>query len=86
MAKAPVVHISSKGQVTLPKPIRELLHVGVGDYLRFRPVAGGVLLTKISLESEEFSDAEWNALERLAAQRGRRYKSAKAFLRDLGRL
>lgn len=86
MAKRMVAWISSKGQVTLPKPVRQLLRVGVGDFLRFKPVAGGVLVTKIALEPEEFSEAEWNTLERLANQRGRRYKSAKAFLKDLERL
>ena len=86
MGKGLVATISSKGQVTLPKSVRELLRLQLGDYLRFKPVAGGVLLTKISLEPEEFSEAEWRALERLTNQRGERYKSAKAFLRDLERL
>ena len=86
MAKRLVATVSSKGQVTLPKPIRELLRIKLGDYIRFRPVTGGVLVSKIVLESEEFSDDEWKALERLASQRGRRYKTAKAFLRDLERL
>ena len=86
MGKGLVATISSKGQVTLPKSVRELLRLQLGDYLRFKPVAGGVLLTKISLEPEEFSEAEWRALERLTNQRGKRYKSAKAFLRDLERL
>ena len=78
--------VSSKGQVTLPKHIRELLRIGEGDHLRFKLAVGGVFMTKITLEPEGFSKAEWNALERLASQRGRRYKSAKAFLRDLDRL
>lgn len=86
MAKRLVATLSSKGQVTLPKPVRELLKLGLGDFIRFRPMAGGVLLTKISLDREDFSEEEWQALERLAHQRGRRYKTAKAFLRDLERL
>ena len=86
MAKRLVGTVSSKGQVTLPKTVRELLRIKLGDYIRFKPISGGVLLSKIILESEELSDAEWKALERLASQRGRRYKTAKAFLRDLERL
>ena len=86
MAKRLVATLSSKGQVTLPKPIRELLKLGLGDFVRFRPMADGVLLTKIRLEHEDFSEEEWQALERLARQRGRRYKTAKAFLKDLERL
>ena len=86
MSKRLVATISSKGQVTLPKPMRELLHLETGDYLRFRPIAGGVLITKIALEPEGFSEGEWKALERLTDQRGTRSKSAKDFLRDLDRL
>lgn len=86
MAKELVASVSSKGQLTLPKTLRELLHIKQGDYVRFKPVAGGVLLIKIVLESEEFSGQEWSQLERLASQRGKRYKSAKAFLKDLERL
>ena len=86
MPKEPVAPVSSKGQITLPKPIRELLHANVGDYIRFKPVAGGILMSKISMEAEGFSEDEWKALERLSAQKGRRYKTAKAFLKDLDRL
>ena len=86
MANGLVATISSKGQVTLPKPIRQLLHVELGDFVRFQPTEGGVMLTKIALEPEGFSEAEWKVLERLANQRGKRYKSAKTFLKDLDRL
>ena len=86
MAKKLTATVSSKGQVTLPKPVRELLHVQLGDYIRFQPVSGGVLLTRVALEPEEFSEAEWKALDRLANQKGKRFKSAKEFLQDLERL
>lgn len=86
MAKELVAPISSKGQVTLPKHVRQLLHLGMGDYVRFKPMTGGVLITRISLEVEEFSEAEWKALEQLAHQRGRRYRNAKTFLKDLEQL
>ena len=86
MAKELVVPLSSKGQVTLPKLLREFLHLEVGDYLRFEPKTGGVWLTKISFESEEFSDKEWKTLRRLAAQHGKARANAKTFLKDLDRL
>ncbi len=86
MAKELVATVSSKGQVTLPKHVRALLRIELGDFIRFKPVSGGVLVTKIALESEEFSTNDWKALERLANQTGRRYKSARAFLKDLDRL
>lgn len=48
----PVATVTSKGQITLPKEVREHLHIGEGDRLEFlidesgevrvRPVAGSV--------------------------------------------
>lgn len=48
----PVTTVTSKGQITLPKEVREHLHVGEGDRVEFlieeggevrvRPVAGSV--------------------------------------------
>ena len=86
MAKALVVTVSSKGQVTLPKRVRELLHLQVGDYVRFDPKAGGVWVSRVVLESDSFTEDEWKALGRLADRTGRRYKTARAFLKDLERL
>ena len=85
MPKDLVTAVSSKGQVTLPKPVRELLHVQVGDFIRFAPRERGVLLTKIHMEPERFSQQEWNVLQRLTNQSGRRYKDAKTFLKSLER-
>ena len=83
MAKELVATVTSKGQLTLPKHVRELLHLEQGDFVRFKPMTSGILITKISLKSEDFSQAEWKTLERLARQKGKRYKSARAFLKDL---
>jgi len=85
MAKELLATVSSKGQVTLPKPVRELLQLELGDLIRFKPAPGGILLTKIAVVEEEFSASEWRALERLASRRGRRYQTAKEFLKSLDR-
>ena len=36
--------MTSKGQITVPKAVRERLNVGPGDYLIFREEAGGVIV------------------------------------------
>ena len=81
-----IASMSSKGQLTLPKAIRQLLHLEQGDYVQLEPKGGAVLLTKITLESDEFTTGEWKTLEHLADQHGKRYASAKEFLKDLARL
>lgn len=44
-----VSRISSKGQVTIPKPIRELLKLNEGDRVAFIEKDGKVVITKASL-------------------------------------
>lgn len=44
-----VSRISSKGQVTIPKPIRELLKLIEGDRVAFLEEDGKVVITKASL-------------------------------------
>ncbi len=44
-----VSRISSKGQVTIPKPIRELLKLNEGDRVAFIEEDGKVVITKASL-------------------------------------
>lgn len=44
-----VSRISSKGQVTVPKSIRQLLDLGEGDRLAFVQENGKVVITKASL-------------------------------------
>lgn len=44
-----VSRVSSKGQVTIPKPIRELLKLNEGDRIAFIEDDGKVVITKASL-------------------------------------
>ncbi len=44
-----LVKISSKGLLTLPKSIREQLHINVGDYLDVTIEAGKVMLQKVDI-------------------------------------
>lgn len=44
-----VSRVSSKGQVTIPKAIRELLKLNEGDRVAFLEEGGKVMITKASL-------------------------------------
>lgn len=44
-----VSRISAKGQVTIPKPIRQLLKLNEGDRVAFIEEDGKVIITKASL-------------------------------------
>ncbi|AHF10062.1 MULTISPECIES: AbrB/MazE/SpoVT family DNA-binding domain-containing protein [Dehalobacter] len=53
-----ISRISSKGQVTIPKPIRDLLKLNEGDRIAFLEDNGKVVITKASLIAlRELQDA-----------------------------
>ena len=53
-----VSRISSKGQVTIPKTIRELLNLNEGDRVAFLEENGKIMITKASLIAlNELQDA-----------------------------
>lgn len=77
--------ISSKGQLTLPKKVREKLHLQTGELVRMELSQGGVLLKKTELQtvSDDFSDEEWDVLRKMASEKGRRYSTRQKFLSTL---
>ncbi len=62
--------LRTKGQVTLPVEVRELLNVGEGDDLIFRLIEGGriVVEREITIPAEQawFWTERWQRMERAA--------------------
>lgn len=56
VARAPsfeeVSTITSKGQTTIPKSVRQALGVGEGDQIAFRVDKGGVTITRAAMDSD----------------------------------
>ncbi len=70
--------ITSKGQVTIPNRIREILHVSTGACLAFGVSKEGVILLPCKVTPESpYTPSEWAKIERLASLKGKVYKSAK---------
>ncbi|MFH1857136.1 MAG: AbrB/MazE/SpoVT family DNA-binding domain-containing protein [Candidatus Omnitrophota bacterium] len=81
--------VSSKGQITIPLEIREKLHIASrGDMVGFVFVEKGVLMKHLEVREagKEFSEGEWDKLEKLANRKGKTYKNAKNFLKDIEKL
>lgn len=71
MSKIITSPVGAKAQVTLPKAVREALHLkDQADLIGFVIQGGRVALTRIEPvpSSDPFTDAEWTAIEQLAAQ------------------
>lgn len=71
MAKIITSPVGAKAQVTLPKAVREALHLKAQhDLVGFVVQGGRVALTRIEPvpSSDPFSDQEWKQIEKLASQ------------------
>ncbi|WP_137932953.1 AbrB/MazE/SpoVT family DNA-binding domain-containing protein [Mesorhizobium comanense] len=62
------MRVTTKGQVTIPKPIRDLLGIGPGSEVEFVAVDGGVRLVAVNenLSEEEKSRRFSDVLDRMA--------------------
>ena len=70
--------VTSKGQVTIPNRIREILHVSTGTCLAFGVSKEGVILLPCKVTAESpYTPSEWAKIEKLASAKGKMYKSAK---------
>jgi len=70
--------VTSKGQVTIPNRIREILHVSSGDSLAFGLSKEGIILLPCKITAESpYSAQEWAKIEKLASVKGKVYKSSK---------
>lgn len=76
MAETCIVKMTSKGQLTLPKFIRERIHVDPGDYLLFRVRGKKVEVEKVVLSWDEQFD-------RLATKVEERFKKAGITRKDV---
>lgn len=84
-----IATISSKGQITIPKEIREKLGIqNKGDVVGFEITNRGVLIRHLEIKesSDNFTSEEWKKLEKLANTKGKTYSNAKAFLKAINNL
>jgi bifunctional DNA-binding transcriptional regulator/antitoxin component of YhaV-PrlF toxin-antitoxin module len=91
MVKLATAPLGAKGQITLPKKVRELLRVSApGDLVGFMvdDKTCSIRLTRVELVPDEdpFTEEEYRKLDQLRkAPGGTTSDSAKAFLDDLNR-
>ncbi len=69
--------ISSRGQVTIPRDIRDLMHVGEGSVLGFEPAKRGVIMMPMNVEPKDpYTEEEWKRIEKLSKNKGKTYDNA----------
>lgn len=72
-----IAKVTSKGQVTIPNRIRQILNVSAGASVAFGVGREGVVLLpcEVTVKSP-YTASEWAKIEKLAAKKGKSYKSA----------
>ena len=79
-----IARMTSKGQVTIPAPIREIFNLRKGSSVAFKLTDKGVLFMPCEInERETYTQEEWGKIERLVAERGPNYKTAKGARKHL---
>jgi len=79
--------VTSKGQVTIPVTIREILKLEQGSTIMFKLTKNGVLLSPCELtERPAYTVQEWGKIEKMVAERGKVYKTSKSAKKHLDSL
>ena len=73
-----IAKITSKGQVTVPAPIRAIFDLKKGSSVIFKVTDKGVLFLPCKItERDRYTQEEWGKIKRLVAERGKSYKPSK---------
>ncbi len=87
MAYTETAKVTSKGQVTIPATIREILRLETGSTIIFKVTKNGVLLSPCELiERPAYTVQEWRKIERMVAEKGKVYKTSLAAKKHLDSL
>jgi AbrB family looped-hinge helix DNA binding protein len=83
-----VSKLTSKGQVTLPKLVRNLLKLAEGQNVAFGLAREGIVLSRctFAVEKTPFTKAEWQEIEKLANVKGKSFnhtEEAKRYVKGL---
>jgi AbrB family looped-hinge helix DNA binding protein len=83
-----ISRVTSKGQTTIPKEVRDILRLKEGSEIAFKPQTGGFMLIRVTTtikEEDPYTPQEWEKIKALSVKKGKTFKTEKALLRHLHR-
>ena len=87
MDYAETAKVTSKGQVTIPATIREILRLEPGSNVMFKVTKKGVLLSPCELiERPAYTVQEWGKIEKMVAEKGKTYNTSQEAKKHLDSL
>ncbi|MGZ5468798.1 MAG: AbrB/MazE/SpoVT family DNA-binding domain-containing protein [Candidatus Aminicenantales bacterium] len=79
-----VARLTSKGQITVPASIRDVLNLKKGSSVIFKLTEKGVSFLPCEVKAREtYTQEEWGKIERLVAERGRTYRTSRGAKKHL---
>ncbi len=79
--------VTSKGQVTIPSTIRNILRLEPGSTVMFKLTENGVFLSPCEIvERPSYSSKEWKQIEKMVAEKGKKYKTTRSAKKHLDSL
>jgi len=79
-----IATITSKGQLTVPAPIRDIFNLKKGSTVIFKVTERGVIFMPCEIKANDsYTQEEWGKIERLVAERGKVYETARRARRHL---
>lgn len=76
--------MTSKGQVTVPVTIRNILNLKTGSTVLFKLTEKGILLVPCEIkEKDPYTREEWGKIQRLVAEGGAAYGTSRAARKHL---
>jgi AbrB family looped-hinge helix DNA binding protein len=79
--------ISSRGQITIPQDIRDLMHIRRGSVVGFEPTRKGILMVAMKLQPKDpYTEKEWRKIEKLSRTKGKSYHSAEEAKKHIAEL
>jgi len=79
-----MARMTSKGQVTVPAPIREILSLRKGSTVIFKVTDKGVMFLPCEIkERENYTREEWEKIENMVAEKGKVYETSRGARKHL---
>jgi AbrB family looped-hinge helix DNA binding protein len=82
-----IAKMTSKGQITVPSMIREILKLKQGSTVMFKVTRNGVLIMPCEIKEKNlYTSKEWRKIEKVVAEKGKIYTSAYQAKKHLKKL
>ena len=79
MSYTETAKVTSKGQVTIPSSIRDILNLEPGSTVMFKVTDKGIILSPCEIiEKPAYTTSEWKKIERMVAEKGKVYETERS--------